>query len=588
MQATWRTGFSVCAALLILSRVSPASPASLRSLTVEGASVFTPREVLSWLTSRPDQPYAREVFRSDLGAIREQYRLRGYLAASASIASETYSADSTRVDVVLRIDEGKETVLGAIRLEGASAIPEADLLSTFDSRPGMPLDQSQLEQDIESVINRYEKAGYPLVSCRIADLAHREGTSVDTMDVRLSIDEGKRVTIDEIRVRGNKETDPSVVVRETRLNAGELYNPSKVQAIRQRLVRLNIFSSVEEPQLFLHGDRGGLLISVREGSTNTFDGVLGYLPQSSDGRGGYFTGLVSVAMRNLFGTGRKLSVRWQREDRFSQELGFQYVEPWVASLPVNIGAGFSQRQQDSAYVRRNFNLNSELMLSEELSVGAVVEEESVIPSADSTAVRASRSSTRSIGGTLLYDTRDDIYSPTGGARYHLDYHYGRKKIEATPGITGFGPSNVAVQRLGFDFEVYLPAFARQVVALGAHGRDVQGGRIEESELFRFGGTNSLRGYRENQFLASRVVWLNNEYRFLLGRRTYFFGFIDAGYYLRPADDLHNLAKVEALKYGYGIGIRLDTSLGNLGLSFALGQGDTFSTTKVHFGLLNEF
>ena len=136
--------------------------------------------------------------------------------------------------------------------------------------------------------------------------------------------------------------------------------------------------------------------------------------------------------------------------------------------------------------------------------------------------------------------------------------------------------------------MYIPTFVRQIVALAAHGRDIEGGRIEEGEMFRFGGTNSVRGYRENQFLASRVVWLNNEYRFLLARRTFFFGFVDAAYYLRPADDIHAIRQSEAFKFGYGFGIRLDTSLGNLGVSFALGQGDSISNGKIHFGLINEF
>lgn len=576
------------AAATIHAGIATPRPALVRSIAVDGAHVFTTREILSWLTQKNGQRYSDSTLRNDFETVCAHYRSVGYLGMTISVAGLSYGADSAYVDVTLGIGEGKQTVVSAIAVHGETIFTQAELLSGFDIRAGDPLDPKQLEQDIDDVITRYEKSGYPLVACSIAGMGLRTGITTDTMDVDLQIDEGRRVTIDEIRVQGNKETDPSVILRETRLSPGELYSPTKVQAIRQRLVRLNIFSSVDEPQLFFRGNKGGLLINVRDGSTNTFDGVLGYMPSAASGQGGYLTGLVTVTMRNVFGTGRKLGVQWQREDRYSQDLGLHYVEPWVLSQPVNVGIDFDQRQQDTSYVRRVLGIRAELMVSDALSLSIVGGTESVIPSSDTTAVRVSRSSTRTVGAELLYDTRDEVYSPTTGARYHLDYHYGRKRIEATPGILNVGSSDVAVQRLGFDLEMYFPTFVRQVVAVGMHGRNIQGGRVEEGDMFRFGGASTVRGYRENQFIGSRLAWVNNEYRFLLGRRTFFFGFLDTGYYFRPADNIIGISGTEAFKYGYGIGIRLDTSLGNLGVSFALGEGDNFTNAKVHFGLINEF
>jgi len=33
---------------------------------------------------------------------------------------------------------------------------------------------------------------------------------------------------------------------------------------------------------------------------------------------------------------------------------------------------------------------------------------------------------------------------------------------------------------------------------------------------------------------------------------------------------------------------VETGLGNMGVSFALGQGNSFGQGKIHFGLINEF
>ena len=576
--------------LLLFTSSSLSSAATIRSLSVRGNSVFTGREITGWLSSRTGAQFSEAALRSDSVLVLDSYHAQGYLGVSVRFGPPFFSADSAFVDMILVVEEGRQTLLARLGVKGNVRLSEAEILDRFDLAPGAPLNQSLLERDIEALLVRYEKLGFPFTRCSVDSLLSRPGRLEDSADIVLGVEEGFRMTIDEIRVEGNKETDASVITRETRLERGEPFNPAKIDAIRERLNRLNIFSSVAAPELYLREGYGGLLLKVKEGNTNTFDGILGYIPPSVPGSSGYLTGLASVSMRNLFGTGRKLSLRWQREDRLSQEIGVRYLEPWIFSRPVNVGGGFLQRQQDSTYVRRTVDLRAELMLSEDLSVSLVFGAEKVIPATDSTTVAQVVGTSETTGGIeIQYDTRDDVYSPESGARYRTDYHYGHKSIGSVPAGTALSAVTAGtVQRLGVDLEFFLPAFRRQVVAFGVHGREIRTGQVQQGEMYQFGGANTLRGYRENQFMGAEIAWTNAEYRFILARRSFLFGFLDTGYYNRPADDLLGTPPARAFKYGYGIGIRLDTPLGNMGVSFALGQGDSFGTAKIHIGLINDF
>jgi len=140
----------------------------------------------------------------------------------------------------------------------------------------------------------------------------------------------------------------------------------------------------------------------------------------------------------------------------------------------------------------------------------------------------------------------------------------------------------------FDLSYYLSTFFRQVIAAELHLRDFSSSTLDVSDLFRLGGASTLRGYREGQFLGSRIVWTNLEYRFLVASRSFFYGFVDVGYFVQPAIDAIRMTASEQSKIGYGIGVRLDSALGLIGVSFALGEGDTFSTSKIHIRLINEF
>jgi outer membrane protein assembly factor BamA len=130
--------------------------------------------------------------------------------------------------------------------------------------------------------------------------------------------------------------------------------------------------------------------------------------------------------------------------------------------------------------------------------------------------------------------------------------------------------------------------------LGLHGRKISSSRLEQSDLYQIGGTNTVRGYRENQFYGSQTVWSNLEYRFLTGRSSSVFGLFDAGYFSRPSDELrhkefgYDISSQENFLYGYGIGARIETALGIIRVSYALSEGDGFSAGKIHFGIANDF
>ena len=561
----------------------------LRSIEIKGNKDFSNAEILRWLSLKPRLPFSNELLTAGIKQLLQRYREESYYSAAIDSVSMAPNKDGTEVDVVLYLYEGERTDLGALRLIGNSALTTKEVLSFFETREGGALDQSRLERDLSVLFQKYDEMGYPFAKVEIDSVSTYKNDGQRKLAVTLKIEEGAYTRIEEVRVEGNKDTKDDVILRELRIRPGEVYNGAKLREIKQKLDRLNLFSSVSEPELFIGPKGGGLLIKVQEGNTNSFDGIVGYVPKVTTNPSGYFTGFVSVSMRNLFGTGRRLAVRWQREDQETQEVELHYLEPWVMNLPVNAGIGFLQREQDSSYIRRTFDFRADILVTEELSIGILLGQERIIPSSTMAVPAVSESRTTTFGGEVRYDTRDDAYSPRSGIYYRSDYRVGRKAFSAAslPSLARPDESFV-VKRLGVDLEFYFQPFSRQVVGTGLHAKDLRSDQIEDGDLFRFGGTNTLRGYRENQFLGSSIVWSNLEYRFLMARRSYLYGFMDTGYYFRPADDRRHIASSEALKVGYGIGFRVDTSLGLLGVSYALGRGDTFSTGKIHFGIINQF
>lgn len=578
--------------LLIFSLVN-VSAQTIEEIQITGNSVFSDSELGEWGKVQAGSSYFPGILDSVNSRIVSRLALNGYLHSSIEKSQLEFSPDSQKVRIHFAITEGNPTVVKNLFISGKDSLIEEQYFPLFRYLEGEVINKYEIENIINQMLSELENEGYPFASVTIQSIyLYDDSTGEDHFaDLYLELSEGKKSTIDRIEVEGNSSTKDYVIVRELRIDFGEEYAQTKVEDLPKRLNKLRFFEPVSVPKFYLDSeDRGVLLINVKEKNTNNFDGIIGYVPPASDNESGYVTGLVNVVLRNIFGTGRAASVRWQKLDRETQELELKYLEPWLFSYPFNINAELFQRIQDTTYVHRRFGGGIEYLATEDISAAAFVSSEEVIPTErDIPVFTVYNSSAITTGLTLKIDLRDDPLAPTEGLLFETSYSFSRKTIDGpaefiTPGLE----TNIDLQRITAGFNGFYELFLRHIIALGIHGRELTGDFFEESDLWRFGGTRTVRGYREEQFLASRIAWTNLEYRLLLTRRSYAFVFLDSGYYFREADPERQIFKTEDFILGYGLGITVDTAIGLLGVSFALAEGETFSEGKLHFGIINEF
>lgn len=559
-----------------------------------GNNRFSQRELNASLSTAAGSGIVAEILTQAKVVIAEMYRNEGFYGFRIDSVRIDHSDDSSTVRLMFYLYEGIQTTIHGIEFSGNNSFSSSQLLSMMETKTGMPLNEQILESDIRTILDHYSNNGRPFAKIS------SDGISIDTADfsrllLTLIVDEGQQVFLNEVQISGNSSTKTAVITREARMEHLDLFRQEKLERIQRRLERMQIFSSVSEPQLYIVTAAapdsliGGVSISVKEGSANTFDGIIGYVPSPSPASKGYFTGDVFVAFRNLFGTGRKAFVKWKRENELTQELELQYREPWLFGIPLSVNGTFFQRKQDSSYVKTKLEVRGEFAVTDELSFGANILSEAVYPAADLRQFSVFESNILSVGGDILYDTRDNLLNPQKGIRYSTTVQQGVKEITGPQKyLTSALERNYSVQKYSVDAEGYISIFLRQVIMIGFHGKQVTSSRLEVSDLYQFGGTTTLRGYRENQFFASKIAWTNIEYRFLTGRASSLYGFIDGGYYYRPADNLKSIAGQESSLYGYGFGARVETGLGILNVNYALGEGDSFSNGKIHVGIINEF
>ncbi len=166
----------------------------------------------------------------------EELRGRGFYAAV--VDHQVQEAGTERV-VRFTLERGRPVRVGRVRIEGATAFPEEDLLARLATRRDEALIRQALDQDAELLRRVYQEAGYldALVQRPLVNLS----LDGEEAAVRFRIVEGGRYELAEVRVQGAEglAVGGETVAAWSGLEPGGPYAASSVSAaeaaIRSRL-----------------------------------------------------------------------------------------------------------------------------------------------------------------------------------------------------------------------------------------------------------------------------------------------------------------------------------------------------------------
>jgi outer membrane protein insertion porin family len=533
-------------------------------------------------------PLSRKMMDTMSNRLKVLYQDNGYF--TSRITSEMIFKGQ-KPDTVLQftIQENEPALISRIAIDLSDSLPPASVFLVTKEMVGKSFSVAGIEERVQEFLKYFENNGYPFAAVRIGAVIYDPVTNSVAVSLRIILN--GQFHIDRLSVSGKTDIKPEVVMRELKFKTGMLYNQEWVDRIPQRLNRMKLFDVVGNPAFIVSSSNEGILqVPLQDKNNNTFDGVIGYIPSNKAGEKGYISGFLDVAFRNIFGTARSATFLWKRLDNYSSELDFSYMEPWVLNYPFNVSIHFNQTKQDSTYVSWSFEPSLEYIAGEALTLSMDGGYGRVIPTLLDTPACSVYNATKLYGGlSIRYDTRDDPFVPRSGFLFLNSYTYTSKRINGpaeyiTPDIKKVNKQ----QKELFDVNYYFEVIKLNILYFGLHGRMVEGDLVEIADLFKLGGANTLRGYRENQFSGQRIAWSNMEYRIILEKRTYAFAFFDMGF-IDPGSVFSQTGSTSSTtKNGYGIGLNFQTGLGIMNVSFAIANGQSFSQGVIHFGLKNDF
>lgn len=510
----------------------------------------------------------------------------GYL--EASIDSISFNNDT----VFAEIHQGEKYEWAEIKFSGIS---NSDLpafgLRWLKKRKFTNF--SDLENLQTKVLNYLGDNGYPFAQLQLSEISISENKVSGEWEIKPH----NLIRWDSIVLKGSSKIKPKFLQRYLGIHPNEKYQESSIESISDKIRNLPFAKEIKASEIEFSSGKARVYAYLEKETANQFDGIIGFRT-NKDNQKLELTGEVKLALENTFSAGESIRFNWQKYEESSQDLSLGMVYPYLFSSSLGIDFGFDIQKKDSAYLSTTidfgirfsqsgknfsklfFKRNSSSLLSTNHLASA-----SVLP--DYADVESYL-----YGFAYHFENLDYSFNPKRGWDLNFSVAAGTHKTKKNTNIPDelYNDINLSGNLLDAQWmlEYNIPIIDKISFRLRNKGGIKDSKNLFQNDLFKLGGLNSLRGFNEDSFRASKYSVFTTELRFIPQQNSSFYLFWDGGYYSN--NYLNN--KIEDYPWGIGFGLNFATKSGIFTLNYAIGKQQNtildFQKAKIHFGFVSRF
>ena len=572
----------------------------INDLEIEGNESISKNEILFIVRQRPPNFFFRRpkfdprLLRLDALTLKNYYYSRGFLDV---VINESYhikdnSNKNKFVDILYKVIEGKQYHLSKVHINGNDLISKKKITKILGLKIDSPYNPVGLNDNLYLLENEYQNLGKLFATITVKDEIK------DSVEIKIDIDEGKYIYINNTRIEKKGNIDSAIVLRELNYDSGDLFSKIKVDKSSKQLRELGIFSTanIYPEKSSISDTLVNMVIDLRRYKQREWNSSGGYDPISfAEGAPELSALSATIEWRNraFFNTSKQFSTAIMAGIPFEVD----FVAPrlrydvslssnWFLGIrfPTKI-VGYYERfiiYEEQKYQESIDRFGTNLTQRFRLKGRSYVETKSLWEYfADASEDNIQE---RSVSLKLNIDKKDDPLFTKKGLLFN--------------GIiksAGFGGSR-AYSKMDITLNTYYPLTKRSVFAMR-----IQFGKLwgwDENyddysfEKFYLGGSTSMRGWEVLRFSENENNEPNGE-TIRLMTNIEIRQKIYKSFGMTVFSDGGLLAEVfpkefySELIWDSGIGITVDTPLGPARLDYAIQLND-FSKQKLQLGVQNLF
>ena len=471
-----------------------------------------------------------------------------------------------------------------------------------------PLNISEVDLLKERLLTYYENEGFPFAAVYLDSIAIND----DKISAALMVNQGLVYRIDSINNYGKLKLNTKFLQQYLNIINGSVYKREKLKEVDKRMLELPYAQTEHPSSLNMLGSGSILNLYVNNKKSSEVSAILGFLPDANNTGKLQVTGDINLDLKNVFGAGESLLLKYQALQPKSPRLYLGYEKPYFLKSPFGLGFLFELFKKDSSFLQVNAQLGLQLNLTNKQSGKILVQWQTanlLQGGIDTNAIKFNKKlplniDVKSVNVGIAYEFRNTNYrfNPLTGSDVTVTALTGIKNIKKNNDI-------LSLKTTGFNYDklydsVKLQSYQLRLKIAAAHYFKTSKSStfktalniglyssptVFRNEVFQIGGYRLLRGFNEESIYATRYAVVTAEYRSILSLNSYLFGFIDIGATKAKFQNIN----AQNLFIGTGLGIAYETKAGLLNLSLAVGKRNDVpfnirQASKIHFGYINYF
>lgn len=187
--------------------------------------------------------FSQSMLARDTQSILSLYANNGFRQAKViPEVTDNYQGKKGRLKVSLNIEEGIQTAVGKVTIEGNQAVPTDDIRNMISASEGQPYSDTMVVNDQTEVTDAYFNRGFPQM--RFEYQTQPEPQDPNRIDVSYKITEGPQIFVDKVLYSGLHYTRGFVVEREMQIKPNEPLSQQQMLDSQRRLYDMGIFNEV--------------------------------------------------------------------------------------------------------------------------------------------------------------------------------------------------------------------------------------------------------------------------------------------------------------------------------------------------------
>jgi len=406
-----------------------------------------------------------------------------------------------------------------------------------------------VESLLKNLSNNYEGQGRSFTQLRLKGITFKDNRAT----AYLVISKTKKRRISEIVLKKYTTFPKTFLKYYLDIKINDVFNKAKIKSISNRIKYLNFVSEIKPPEVLFTKDKTKVYMFLKKIKINSVDGLLGFA-SNENGKGLLFNGYLNLNLVNTFNTGENLSLIFKSNGSSQQKFNIGANLPYIFKSKLTLNSQLNLYKQDSSYINVNTNLAIQYPINYNSKIGLSLKHKSSTNLLTSKIGNIVDYNANYFGINFIYNLFQNNFNKSININGHA--LLGTKKNEGV---------NTKQYLLDFTASYILPINFKNAIYIKSNSSFLISPTYLTNELFRIGGFNSIRGFKEESIFASKYSILNFEYRYKTNNASYLYSISDFGIIINPF-----LPKKLNL-YSLGVGYKFLAKMGIVNLSYVLGK-----------------